>query len=275
MPTTPRLSSGVALYYEEHGSGEPLLLIMGAAADSSLWSAQIADYAASYRVIAFDNRGAGRSDQPAMESAYSTRLMAADAAGLLDALQVPRAHVAGLGLGSAVAQQLVLERPDLVATLELHGTWGRSEAAFQYAVESLRYPLVLGDREGFLKTISAWVLSPGFVNDAAQRDALFARILGSPHRASLQGMLGQLHAYLTHDAGQRLEEIRCPTLVTAGEIDLLVPQRLGHEVYASIPGARWHLFTGAHASHLSCLEITEEFNRVTLEFLEKHPISAG
>jgi pimeloyl-ACP methyl ester carboxylesterase len=200
------------------------------------------------------------------------RLLASDTAALLDALAIRRAHVAGLSLGSTVAQELALLRPDLVATLQLHGTWGHSDPAFRYAIETMRYPLLLGDRAGFVRTALAWILSPTFLNDDAAREGLLAAILGSPHPASTEGILGQIHADLTHESLDRLGAIHCPTLVTAGEVDIQVPPRLGRDVHRAIPGAEWHLFTGPRASHLACLEMSAEFNRVTLEFLARHPI---
>src|SRR5262245_23235403 len=81
----------IELYYEEHGSGEPLLCIMGLAADSTAWVLQTPDFAGRYRTIIYDNRGVGRSSKP--KGAYSIAQMADDAAGLLDALDIQRAHV--------------------------------------------------------------------------------------------------------------------------------------------------------------------------------------
>ena len=77
------------MYYEEHGSGDPLLLIMGLAADSTAWMFQVPDFAQHYRTIVFDNRGVGRTSKPA--GPYTIHEMADDAAGLLDALDVDRA----------------------------------------------------------------------------------------------------------------------------------------------------------------------------------------
>jgi pimeloyl-ACP methyl ester carboxylesterase len=88
-------------------------------------------------------------------------------------------------------------------------------------------------------------------------------------------VLGHIHADKTHDALDRLARIRCPVLVTAGERDIQVPPRYGREVAGRIPGARYHLFTGPHASHLACVEMADEFNRVTLEWLAATAGPAG
>ena len=82
-----------------------------------------------------------------------------------------------------------------------------------------------------------------------------------------RGVLGHIHADKTHDVLGRLGEISCPTLVTAGEVDVQVPPRYGKAVADRIPGAKYHEFRGPHASHLACVEMVDEFNRVTLDWL--------
>src|SRR5438552_14733086 len=90
--------NGINLYYIEAGRGDPLLLIMGFGGDHLAWAFQTPVFAQRYRVIAFDNRGAGQSDAP--DVPYTTRMMAEDAVGLLDALRIERAHVLGVSMGA-------------------------------------------------------------------------------------------------------------------------------------------------------------------------------
>src|SRR5262245_65021527 len=95
----------IEIYYEEHGSGDPLLLIMGLAADSQAWVFQLPAFAERFRTIAFDNRGVGRSSKPA--GPYSIHQMADEAAALLDHLGIESAHVIGVSMGGMIAQELV------------------------------------------------------------------------------------------------------------------------------------------------------------------------
>ncbi|MYA86613.1 MAG: alpha/beta fold hydrolase, partial [Acidimicrobiaceae bacterium] len=124
------LPTGIEMYYQVEGTGDPLLLIMGTAADHTTWAAQVEAYRHRYTVITYDARGTGRSTHPADISEYSMRILADDAAALCDSLGVERAHVSGLSLGSATAQELAINHPGLVATLQLHCTWGRSDEWF-------------------------------------------------------------------------------------------------------------------------------------------------
>src|SRR3989442_8518238 len=106
----PKIRVGdLEMWYLEAGAGEPLLLIMGFGGDHLAWGFQFGAFAERYRVIAFDNRGAGQTEAP--DVPCTTRLMAEDARGLLDALGIDRAHVLGVSMGGMIAQELVLNHP--------------------------------------------------------------------------------------------------------------------------------------------------------------------
>src|SRR5581483_8222416 len=100
----PRIKANdIELYHEIHGTGEPLLLVMGFGASSAAWRPELVEsLARSFQVITFDNRGTGQSDKP--DELYSLAMMADDAAGLLDALGISSAHVFGVSMGGMIAQ---------------------------------------------------------------------------------------------------------------------------------------------------------------------------
>jgi pimeloyl-ACP methyl ester carboxylesterase len=244
-------------------------MLMGTGADHTFWGPQIGPYSERFRTIVIDARGTGRSTRPADPTTCSMRAMAEDALLLLDALGIERAHVSGLSLGSTVAQELALMAPERVLSLSLHGTWGRSDEWFIRAIETLAYPAERGDIHAYLRFALMWVLSPRFLAEQPEQVAQITRnyIDDNPYPPTREGILGHTHADVTHDALDRLHRIGVRTLVTAGEMDVLVPPRYGEQVARRIPGARYHLFRGDFASHCACVEMADDWNRVTLEFL--------
>jgi pimeloyl-ACP methyl ester carboxylesterase len=244
---------------------------MGTSSDHCLWEGQLPAYQPHYQTIVYDARGTGQSSQPTDVESYTTPLLADDAAALLDALDVRHAHISGISLGSATAQELALRHPEKVATLQLHGTWGAKDKWFYYVIDQLKYPLERGDREGFARAVMPWVLSPDAVNDPLSHDALWQALTEHPHESSIPGILGHIHADQTHHTIDRLGQIRVPTLITSGEIDWQVPTRLGRAVHQAMPGSELHIFRGPRASHAAFFEMVDEFNGVTLEWLKAHP----
>ncbi len=268
MPSVS-LSTGVRLFYSERGRGEPLLLIMGTGADHTFWAGQVPAFAERYRVIVYDSRGVGRSETVSPPESCTMAVMADDAAALLQALEISSAHISGLSLGSTVAQELALRHPSRVRSLQLHGTWGASDEWFRRMIETLEHPIrVADDRVAFIRTALMWITSPAFLREQPEQvRALEAAFLESEHPPTREGILGHCHADRTHDALDRLDRITVPTLVTCGERDIQVPEHYGREVASRIDGSRFHLFRGPHASHLACVEMADEFNRLGLEFL--------
>lgn len=260
-----RVRTGIKIYYERVGKGPPLLLIMGTGLDHSCWAPQIDAYQDMFECICFDNRGTGKTGAP--EGPLATRLMAEDTAALADALGVERAHVSGLSLGSCIAQELALMRPQFFLTLQLHGTWGRAHG---YAARKFSAQIRLLDEldlESFYQLNILWFITPEYMHHypdrvTAQIDSI---IKAAPPREILKE---QYIADLNHDTLDRLHTIQTPTLVTVGSFDVALPPMYGREVAEAIPNAEFFIFDGG--GHFHNLEHPEEFNKVTLDFLRRH-----
>jgi len=267
------LPTGIRMSYEIHGeNGDPFLLLGGTGSDHTLWTHHLPALAARFRVITPDPRGTGATTRPADPTTCTMRVMAEDAAALLDGLRLGPAHVAGLSLGSAVAMELGAARPDLVRSLHLHGAWARSDRWFVEMMEIMEYPARLGDLRGFLRLALPCILSREFLADEEAGRALERGFFDeNPFPPSREGVLGHLHADKTHDATPRLSRVKAPTLVATGENDIQVRPDYGREAAALIPGARFHLFRGPRASHCSCLEMRDEFLRETFAFVDAIP----
>ena len=114
----------VELYYEEHGRGVPVVLIHGLAGDCGAWKAQVEVMKKEFRVLAFDNRGAGRSSAP--DYPYTSRRFADDTVGLMDAVGIREpAHVIGRSMGGAIAQEIALGYPDRVRSMIITASFGK------------------------------------------------------------------------------------------------------------------------------------------------------
>ncbi|MBI4241337.1 MAG: alpha/beta fold hydrolase [Candidatus Rokubacteria bacterium] len=251
MPRRP--ANGIQLYYEEHGSGDPIVCIGGLAGDSRAWKETVDRFAAHHRVILFDNRGTGRSDQP--DGPYSTELFADDAAALMRGLGVGRAHIIGRSLGGAIAQHLYLRHPDLVRSLVLASSFARVQPYGDRVFATWREIVKTAGKPLLAKVQSLFFFAPSFVErqpvvvDAAER--IFVE---NTQRA--EAYLASSLALSNHDTRARLGEIRAPTLVIVGSEDLLTAVGCSEELAAKIPGAR--LTVVDDASHFLFLERPRE-----------------
>ena len=256
--------NGIEIYYEEHGAGEPLLLIMGLGANTTGWDHQIPDFSQHYRVIAFDNRGAGRSDKP--REPYTIPQMADDAASLLDALGVQWSHVYGMSMGGMIAQELTLRHPQRVRTLVLGGTMAGGPRAviagpqlIQQWVSTAGLPLEKAVEAGLV-----FLYSDEFI--AENREFLVQRNLASSHlMAPLDSLQRQFMAVVRFNTYERLSDIRAPTLVITGTQDRIVPADNSRILAERIPGARLVELEGA--GHGFPVEKRHEANAAVLEFL--------
>src|SRR5512136_1643850 len=129
--------NGINVNYRVEGQGEPLVMIMGFTAGRVGWMPQIPFFRKYYRVITFDNRGAGKSDKP--PGPNSTRMMADDTVKLMDVLGIEKAHIMGLSMGGMIAQELAINYPQRVMKLVLAATYARQDETSAGALEQARF----------------------------------------------------------------------------------------------------------------------------------------
>ncbi len=253
----------LAVHHELRGDGPPILCIMGWRANLDWWPpALIESLARRHRVILFDNRGSGRTRDPGGKISMTS--LADDAAALLAALAVPRAHVLGVSMGGMIAQELALRHPGLVDRLVLGAThcgrrgvrWTRDMS--RAWARLLRRPWKLEEHLAYL------LFSRDLAVSDPARWAEFVRVVKAapaPHWASAK----QLRAIFAHDTWQRLPDITADTLVVAGDRDLMVPPANSDILAARIPRARLVKFPGA--SHAILRDRVEDLGRLIPEFL--------
>ena len=257
-------ATGFRMYYEEHGDGFPLLLINGLGSDHLEWLHQFPAFEARFRVVIFDNRGTGKTDVP--PGPYTTAEMADDAASLLRALGISRAHVLGVSLGGMIAQEVALRYPDLVDGLVLGCTGPGGELSVRPSPEAMAaFALAKGqDREAELRRMLPFLYTDACIRERpGEIEGFIRRRLDHP--TPPEGYLAQLSAAVTHDASSRLEKVRARTLVIAGDADRLVNWENSVRLAGRIPGAKLVVLPGA--PHRLFAETADAFNLEVLRFL--------
>ena len=252
----------IQLDYERSGSGPPLLLIMGMSGTALSWGKPLLeDLRAGFELIAYDHRGVGASSR--LEGPTSIVQMAADAAGLLDALGLDSVHVFGISMGGMIAQELALARPERIRTLTLGCTYcggpdavRGNEEGYRRVAEARRS----GDRDAAMRAAWEMNVSPAFAADDEQYDAFVAR---SMRRAVAVPVIAeQARAIAGHDTSTRLAQIELPTLVIHGTLDELLPLENGRQIAGLIPGARLEVLDGVgHMFFVECPQRTAELLR--------------
>jgi 3-oxoadipate enol-lactonase len=257
--------NGVNLYYELHGPGTaPVLVlhngvIMNAATS---WAYQIKALAAHYRLLLYDCRGQGQSDHP--DSSYSMELHAADLSALLEALEIPAAHMAGISYGGEVAQAFALDYPRQTRSLILMDTVSEVGPELRLIIQSWIDALKTGDALAFFNATIPWNFSPQFI---ANNAALLADAQKRYALLDFPAVIRLCEAFLDVDFTSRLGEIEVPTCIIVGELDLLKGPRYAQILKQGIPQAEYHVLEGA--GHASCWERPQEFNAIILGFLAK------
>jgi pimeloyl-ACP methyl ester carboxylesterase len=219
----------IEMYYEVQGEGSALLLISGLNSDHGLFRLFVPRWAERYRVIVFDNRGVGRST--GKETPFTVESLADDAAALLGALGIERAHVLGISLGGRIAAALALQHPALVRSLIL------VSAVLQPPPQTWR---------------RRWI-------------GLLLRLPSVRHGTPYAVVVRQFAAGRRFNCMDRLQELRIPVLILHGSKDSSVPRRVVQLMHERIGGSQITAFPG---HHLFFLLRAKQFTDAVLQFLD-------
>lgn len=263
MPTVE--AAGLTLNYAEQGAGEPLLLIPYTSADHACYAFQLPAYTEHFRCISVDLAGSGESSKPA--GPYSTDSYADQMAAFLDAIEVERAHVAGVSLGAAIGMHLAARHPGRVRSLSLHSAWDTTDPFMTALLESWMalargLPTVA---DAVILGIFPWCFTPEMY--AGRPDVVAGLedfVRGRPAQP-LEAFLSQCRAAIEHDASGVLGDIAAPTLITFGGRDLCTSTRFAERLAEGIPDSTVVVFD--HLCHAALHEDPEAFNSASLEFL--------
>jgi pimeloyl-ACP methyl ester carboxylesterase len=270
-------ASGARIHWEEHGEGDPLLLVMGFALSSDAWTPML-PLLGGFHVIRFDNRGTGGSG--AGGDGYSVGAMAEDAVAVLDAAGVERAHIHGISMGGMIGLALALDHPGRVGSLALGCTTAsplRIAADGQVVELAQATVLMASDPDAALDRLLPLLFSDAFLaaNPAVRELGQVLTASGSRPEDAMATIraIADLGTGRAFDVGDRLGEINVPTLIQHGTADRLIPVEEGRRLAAGIAGAEYQELEGAgHAYGLE--RPMEAFGRL-LGFLAAHPLARG
>jgi pimeloyl-ACP methyl ester carboxylesterase len=263
--TSRRFVVVINLAYDDNGTGEPVLFIAGRGGLGRTWHLnQVSAFLnAGYRVITFDNRGVGAT---AAADGFTTETMVADTAALIESLGIGPVRIVAVSMGSFIAQELMLARPELVTQTVLMATRGRLDKARDFfrtaedelAASGVQIPTAYDAKIRLLESFSPKTLS----NDEAVAEwiSMFTiwPIKITPGLIR-QGWISPQGNHLPSYRG-----ITTPTLVLGFADDVVTPPHLGKEVADAIPGAKYQQI--ADTGHLGFLERPEVVNTAALKF---------
>ena len=267
MPKTN--ANGIEIHYEVHGTGEPLVLIAGLGYDLWMWHKMIPGLAQHFQVIAFDNRGVGQTDKPGVP--YTATMLAADTAGLMQALGIEQAAVMGHSMGGFVAQELAISRPELVSKLILSSTnFGgpRHIPVTQEAlavltdmssdpIERLRRGIVISTAPGFTEA------HPEIIEEWLEH-----RISHPIDPAGYQAQMAIGLSLISEEAcfEHRLKNVQAPTLILFGQHDKVVPPGNADLLAKEIPDSRIRILP--NAGHFYPFDAADAAVAAIVEFLK-------
>jgi pimeloyl-ACP methyl ester carboxylesterase len=259
-----RVRSGdLEIAYWREGAGPPVVWIQGLNADHTAWMSQTLAFRGEYDCIALDNRDVGQSGRAS--APYTLAEMANDVRAVLDDAAVEDAHIVGLSMGGAVAQELALTAPEWVRSLTLVSTFARLDPRLTAILDAWRviYP-ILGPSD-FARQSWPWLFSRHFFERPSNLRNLQRYADNAPHPQEPEAFVRQAGVTIDQDRRARLAALRIPTLVIAGSDDILVPPYLGRELAEAIPGALYRELPGV--GHSANIEGRSEFNAAVKEFL--------
>ena len=259
----PKLKvNDIQIYYEVHGEGFPLIMIMGLGGNLDWWDPRmVQEFSKRFMTILFDNRGTGRS--ALSDRSHTIKLFADDTAALMDGLGISKAHVLGISMGGMIAQELVLNHPQKVEKLVLCSTLCGGEKQVLPSMDVMGTLMVdrsARSQEEIVKMTIPVVLTEDFAKKNPDLvELMMQRALKAP--ISDESYRRQLGAILVFDTHDRLPQIKAPTLILCGRKDILVPPGNGPILAEAIPDAK--LVYLERSAHGLVEDMDEVINAVT------------
>jgi 3-oxoadipate enol-lactonase len=269
--------NGIKISYEIAGEGEPLFLVHGFGSKKESWIAQFPVLSKHFKVIRFDNRGAGKSDRP--KGTYTMEVFADDIKGLMDYLGLEKTNIAGWSLGGMIVQNFVLKYPEKVKKVVLINTnYGFPDEDGPLVYKNMRLE---EEKQKKMDYVKAWwdAARTGYYIKFRKEmeanpskkwyglwsadDLIEESIIDTP---TVEDIETQAYALKTHDTFDRLKTIKSPTLIITASHDRLTPRSSMEEIHGQIPNSKFIVID--KAGHSSPLEKAPEVNQAIIDFLK-------
>lgn len=261
------------IYYEVHGEGEAVICPGGWSILTGEGHGRLpASLRENYRTIVYDHRGLGRSTDNG--APLSTVDLAKDAARVIDAAGLDRAHVFGHGgLGACLSQHLAASFPDRVGALMLVAGWAGPDPFKRAQHDMGQYIFDIGGFDAYRRFGALLIYTPEYYNANERQILSDEGAWGEFEGTDLAALRRVQHATAAHDARDALPRIKSPTLVVHGELDQVDPPRLGRQLVSLIPRARLAIIGNTPHSMRSYPEGFAELSQLVDDFIKAHPIA--
>ena len=267
---TFRTYDGLNLYYEEHGQGEPVLLLGGIMMSAASWAQHVPILSEHVRLVLLDLRDQGRSDRASSE--YRLDAHVPDVLRLLDELELASAHLVGLSYGGQVAQRFALEHPDRLRTMVLANVNHYITNHLAEIGRAWEVAAALNDGERFFQLAVPFIYSMDFYGQyldvLRDRQAMFKSMLTRDWFEGFARLCRSTEGFRLSE--EDLRRLEMPILLVGADEDIITPVRLMETMYRAIPNCEF--VTIPYAGHGAFLERAGEFLSAVIGFLAKHRI---
>jgi 3-oxoadipate enol-lactonase len=250
--------------YEEAGAGFPLVLVHGLNGDLTGWALIMPEFFKHYRTVAMDVRGHGGTSKP--DQPYSIKGFSEDLYEFMQKLGIPKAHLFGLSMGGAIAQQFALDHPEMIRSLILVSTFSYVDNHARQAFLRLKSNLAQGGYPAFFDEVVKLAFTPKYI---AANPGPIAELKMKRIAVNSPAAIGRAtDACLALNLKDQISQITIPTQVVSGREDVFTPVHLAEQIHRSIRASEWKILEGV--GHNLHIEAAPGLVQVVLNFLQRN-----
>jgi pimeloyl-ACP methyl ester carboxylesterase len=254
----------IEVNYEEAGSGYPLILVHGLNGDLTGWVLIMPEFSKHYRTVALDVRGHGGTSK--LDQPYSIKGFSEDLYEFMRKLKIPKAHIFGLSMGGAIAQQFALDHGEKIRSLVLVSTFSYVDDHARRAFLRLKNSLAQEGYPAFFDEVVKLAFTPQYI---ATNPGPIAELKQKRIQINSPVTIGRAtDACLAFDLKDQIAKITIPTLVVSGREDVFTPVHLAEQIHRSIRSSEWKILEGV--GHNLHVEAAPQLAQTVMSFLQMH-----